>query len=68
MIGKEEENCKKDSQQSSAQKLTFEGCQNNTAIAMLCLAFCIQDIMNKVGMCGSSVRYVTIQPFQFLIG
>ena len=34
-----------------------------SSAAMLCSAFCICDVMNKSGMCGNSIKYVTSQSF-----
>ena len=31
--------------------------------AVLCLAVCVFDIINKTAMCGTSVDYIITQPF-----
>ena len=33
---------------------------------ILCLAFCVSDVMNKVSMWGTSVYYAMTQPFPAL--
>ena len=51
------------------QKSMFERRENIAVLsaAILCLAVCVCDVMNKVGMCcGRSVGYIMIQPFSAL--
>ena len=45
-------------------KQTFESLENTAvSAAILCLVFCVCDVMNKVSMCGKSVCKITGQPF-----
>ena len=50
-------------------ELMFERCKSVTvSAAVVCLAFCTTDIVNKAGIGGKSIKYVTSWPFLLLIG
>ena len=48
-------------------KTTLESRENMTVnAAILCPILCTCDVINKAGMCGKCIRYVTSQPLSAL--
>ena len=53
----------------SVKRSTFQSRENTTVSNdIFGPAFCITDVMNKAGICGKSIKYVTSQSFSALRG